>query len=226
MTDDARAQAAQEEATRPTFPESARALRYQLQALERGDKPAVELASSRAADVQTPQGERFRTLTLPSGNHLVYDRAQLETQATRRGVPASELDGWVLQEARAGRLGRILGYGIDAKPTPGTPTSLVQVQDSDGREVLSVGARPDEVDVVVRAVERVTPPGGRLVVAGPDEFPAAMAATLTERAQEAGGWDALDFGMSATRAFMGGAAPAPVRPSRVSDVFGSGDGTT
>jgi hypothetical protein len=179
--------AAQAEAERRTLPESPRAVRAQLNALARGDKPAVEVPLEWDADFRPGaqrRGERIRVAQLPNGNALYYSRPAIEAMAPP-GLSGRMLDRWVAEEYRAGRAGRLLGYGVDAKPTPGDPTSQVQVQDDAGREVQTVLTRPGEAETAAAAVAPVTPEGGQVEVTPPPASGPRILETIRARQAEA-----------------------------------------
>jgi hypothetical protein len=170
-----------------TVPETPDAVRYQLQALVRGRKPAVEvpieLTPLDGPDLRA-RGGRIRSVVVSNGNRLYYRTDAMRTLMGDPRATGRELDAWVTEQYAQGRAGLLLGYGVPEKPPPTAPTAVVQVQDAQGREVQTVLARPEEVGRVVASVQPVTPPGGHVEVTPPPESAGAILDTLRTRLAE------------------------------------------
>lgn len=125
--------------TTPPAPEPQQTLQTQLQAVIDGRKPAMLVTPGEQVPENLPTEFAVADLGRETG-FLIYPRSQPE----------------LLDLAKSGKLGDVLGYGINEKPAGAT--DVVTARDKDGNLIQDVvtDGRPE----VEQAAEQVAGPGG------------------------------------------------------------------
>jgi len=98
----------------PPVPEDPRTITAQMQMLTDGKRSAVLITEGEAMPT-LPEGDRFATVELEGYGTMIYNR--------RLHTPER-----ITELAGQDKLGRILGYGVDRKPKPGTEVGVVTVR--------------------------------------------------------------------------------------------------
>lgn len=125
----------------PPVPEDPRTITAQMQMLVDGKRSAVLITEGEAMPI-IPEGDRFATVELEGYGTMIYNK-RLHKEET------------ILQRAKEDKLGRILGYGVDRKPKPGTEVGVVTVRDPEGVEKQAVVTSQEDLPKVVAAAEKV-----------------------------------------------------------------------
>lgn len=141
------------------LPESVDTLNHQLEALRAGKRPAVLFTPGEEVPKWAQDSEQFDTHKTPAGTFL-FDRAELTKD---------ELD----QHVANNTVGRVLGYGIDAKPAPADIIGAVTVRDAKGVEKQSVLTDQANLDSVMAAAQKIAGDGDSVRLESPQEVIAA-----------------------------------------------------
>lgn len=126
----------------PVGPEDPRTIAYQMDALQNGKRSAVLITEGEAMPEVPGQ---FKTVALEGYGTMIYN-------------PRVHREETIVQRAKENKLGRILGYGVDRKPKPGTEVGVVTVRDPQGVEKQAVVTDQTNLDSVVKAAEKVAEP--------------------------------------------------------------------
>jgi len=134
-------------------PEDPRTIAYQMDALQNGKRSAVLITEGEAMP-EVPGN--FKTVTLEGYGTMIYN-------------PRVHKEETIVQRAKEDKLGRILGYGVDRKPAPGTTVGVVTVRDPEGVEKQAVVTDQTSLDSVVKAAEKVAEPQDTVQLEQPEE---------------------------------------------------------
>lgn len=132
-----------------TVPESTDTLRAQLALLAQGKQRRAVLVTT-GADVPD---HSFKTHNTGHGL-FIFDPQR---------ITVSEIEA----ASRENRIGNILGYGIAAKPTPGTETGVVVVRTPNGTEKQAVVTDAENHSAVTAAAVAASGPGDTVTVEQP-----------------------------------------------------------
>ena len=120
-------------------PEAGQTIELQMDMLRQG-KRSVVLITPGEAMPEVPGN--MKTVEVPAVGTFIYS-------------PRVHREEAIVAAAKAGKLGRILGYGIPAKPAPGTEVGAVTVRTADGTEKQAVVTDAQNLPKVVQAAEKV-----------------------------------------------------------------------
>lgn len=132
-----------------TVPESTETLRSQLDLLAQGKQRRAVLVTAGADIPNHP----FKTHNTSHGL-FVFDPER---------ITVDEIDA----ATRENKIGNILGYGIAAKPTPGTETGVVVVRTPDGTEKQAVVTDAQNHHAVMAAAIAASGPRDTVTVEQP-----------------------------------------------------------
>lgn len=138
------------EAKQTTVPETRGTLRKQLFLVQAGKRPAM-LVTPGAESPPVPKG--LQAHDTPAGR-FIFDPERMTAEALDAAV-------------REDRIGKVLGYGVDRKPEPGTEAGAVVVRDSDGAEVQAVIADKKGIRAAVEAAKKIAGPGDTVGIEDP-----------------------------------------------------------
>lgn len=131
----------------PTVPETAQTLESQVDWLKQGKRNAV-LVTPEAPMVEVPEG--MATRETPAGT-FIFNPAKLKPE---------EID----QAVTDNTVGRLLGYGIDARPIAGTESGVVVVRGPEGTEKQAVVTDAANQDKALTAAAAAAGPGDAVSV--------------------------------------------------------------
>jgi len=146
------------------FPESVDTLNHQLDLLRAGKRQAVLFTPGEEVPQWALDSDQYDTHTTPAGTFL-YDAAELTKD---------QLDDAVKNNT----VGRVLGYGIDAKPAAADIIGAVTVRDAKGVEKQSVLTDAKNLPGVLKAAQAIAGEGDSVRLEDPQE-------TIARRVQAA-----------------------------------------
>jgi hypothetical protein len=123
-------------------PEDPRTITAQMEMLRSGKRSAVLITEGEAMP-EVPAN--FKTVELPGYGTMIYS-------------PRVHREERIIELAKQDKLGRVLGYGVDRKPAPGTEAGVVTVRNPDGVEKQAVVTSQEDLPKVVAAAEKVADP--------------------------------------------------------------------
>ena len=158
------------------MPESVDTLNHQLDALRAGKRQAVLFTPGETVPKWAQDSDQYSTHETPAGTFL-YDAAE---------ITKDQIDEHVAKNT----VGRLLGYGIDAKPAPADTIGAVTVRSAQGIEKQSVLTDKENLPGVLQAAQAMAAPGDTVRLESPVDVLNARAAAaapkatpLTERQQ-------------------------------------------
>lgn len=162
----------------PTVPERPETVARQIEAFDRGDKPAVLL--SLGAELPDVAGDlNVEILDTEKGTLLYRPEAVADLAQDLPGDTLEDKLRWAIENNKEGL---ILGYGVETKPAPGEPAALVETRGPAGEEVQTIVAPTPVPPEVLESAERVKPPeGGEVVVTPPEEAEGRAAEVVRDR---------------------------------------------
>lgn len=123
-------------------PEAGQTIELQMRMLEAGKRSAVLITPGEQMPDMSQVSDRFRVLDVPGYGTMIYN--------VRSHKPER-----ILELAKQDKLGRILGYGVDRKPAPGTEVGVVTVRNPQGVEKQAVVTDQPNLPNVIKAAEKV-----------------------------------------------------------------------
>ena len=135
------------------MPESVDTLNHQLDALRAGKRQAVLFTPGETVPKWAQDSDQYSTHETPAGTFL-YDAAE---------ITKDQIDEHVAKNT----VGRLLGYGIDAKPAPADTIGAVTVRSAQGIEKQSVLTDKENLPGVLQAAQAMAAPGDSVRLESP-----------------------------------------------------------
>lgn len=134
-------------------PEAGDTLQLQMDMLRNGRRSVVLITPG---ETMPEVPGNMKAVTVPDVGTFIYS-------------PRVHREENLVAQAKAGKLGRILGYGIDTKPKPGTEVGAVTVRTPDGTEKQAVVTDAAHLPAVTQAAEKIAAPGDTVQLEPPEQ---------------------------------------------------------
>lgn len=136
-----------------TLPERPETIALQIDEVKAGDRPAMLIP--KGTRMPAIQGTGLKATPTADGM-IIYHPDKADPAQLRQAVAE-------------GRTGDALGYGIPAKPEPGTEAGVVTVRTPEGVEKRAVVTDAEHLGAVTKAAEEAAGPGDRVGLETPED---------------------------------------------------------